>query len=433
MIPCPVCNHENALEARECAVCNHVFEVSGPDPMALPEGTELQGGRYRVERYLARGGFAMTYEAWSQAFGKPVVVKELFPLDNRLFFRIPGQAAVTAGGARQEAEKLRERFRREAGFLLDLGHRHLVRVIDRFAENGTEYLVMNRIEGQPLDRWLGQCGPLPPEAAWELLQGLLDAVSYLHGEGFIHRDIKPGNVMIRDKDQQPVLIDFGLVRDVEQSTRTGSQMMFTEGYAPPEQYGGGGEPHPRQDLYALGALGYYLVTGEHPPGAMQRMGNGVRLRWPEGVEKAYRERMEWALELKAVDRPESVAAWREIAAGSDNKTSRRQQTPGGQKTRRARPCPESRFDDDKTVYICPETGLEFVEVPSGGFRMGDVWGDGDSDEKPVHWVEVPGFQLARTVVTQAMWKQVMGDNPAEVYIYRGIHRRRQAHCGGELG
>lgn len=73
----------------------------------------------------------------------------------------------------------------------------------------------------------------------------------------------------------------------------------------------------------------------------------------------------------------------------------------------------SRFGDDKTVYFCQETNLEFVEVSGGQFCMGDVWGDGEGDEKPIHWVDVSSFQLARTVITQAMWCRVMGDNPAE--------------------
>ena len=438
---CPVCNTKRPEGASECS-CGHVFDSSHP-PDALAAGTDLLNGRYRIETVLGRGGFGITYRAWAEGLGEEVAIKEFLPSDTRLCARSTRGAAVVTGSARAEFERAREQFRKEAGLLRKLRHPGVVGCIDRIEENGTDYLVMDLVQGQTLAEWR-QNGNPDRSRILALYERILEAVEAVHDAGLTHRDLNPRNIMV-GANGQPVLIDFGLARlSTGQGTTT---VAHSDGYTALEQYDPYCPPDRKLDVYSLGAVLYCLLTGEDPPGAMSRL-QGRGLRWPEGLDATLRQAAEQALALKAEERLGEVALLRE-ALRPDRPGPKADEEPGDTgvpretlpadnrtpetktwfkgirqffKTARGQPGPKaasrpvaSRFGDDRTVHICPVTELEFAKIPAGAFEMGDVWGDGHGNEQPVHWVEIPEFQLARTVVTQGMWERVMGDNPAEGY------------------
>ena len=217
----------------------------------LPPGTELSGGRYKIERSVAAGGMGAVYKAIDVRFSRPCAVKEM--LDDFQNETDRGQAL--------------EWFRREATLLLDLNHPCIPRVRDFFMEDDRHYLVMDFIEGRTLGEVLEKEGNVAgvngargvSEArARSWAQQVCSVLSYLHRQSppIIFRDLKPSNIMVTDKDEVK-LIDFGIARTFQQSSRS-STIIMTIGYAPPEQLHG--SPEPRSDLYALGATLHRVLT-----------------------------------------------------------------------------------------------------------------------------------------------------------------------------
>lgn len=205
------------------------------------------------------GGVGASYRAWDNRYEFAVKLKELTPqpdIDPNLLAR------------------LRQQFVREATVLTRLHHRRLVRVFDFFEENGNAYLVVDFVEGESLTDRVKRQGPLPENEVWALAEQLLEALDYYHSLGGVHRDIKPQNIIL-SKDGSATLVDFGLPdlwdpRD--RRTWAATEVMGTVEYAAPEVAGlQSGAPDARSDIYSVGAVLYYAVTGETPPSAAKRM------------------------------------------------------------------------------------------------------------------------------------------------------------------
>src|SRR3984957_14153656 len=202
-------------------------------------------GRYELVHLVARGGMAEGYRAHDRLLDRPVAVKVLFPelSIDRTFV---------------------ERFRREAQAAANLSHPHIVPVFDWGEDNGTYFIVMEFIDGRPLSSILRTAGPLHPDRAAEIAADVALALDYAHRHGVIHRDIKPGNVLITDEGQVKVT-DFGIARAVntdESLTQTGA-VMGTATYFSPEQAEGLGVDA-RSDIYSLGVVIYEMLTGRPP-------------------------------------------------------------------------------------------------------------------------------------------------------------------------
>src|SRR5580658_2080041 len=214
----------------------------------------LRGGRYVVMRSLGAGAQGATFEAVDKKEGRLVAIKR---------FDVRGA----------KAWKDVELAEREARVLSSLAHPKLPAYIEHFEEGGRLYLVMEKIEGESLADRLRRGGRLDDAGALRLLRDAADALAYLHGQGVVHRDLKPGNVIER-KDGSFAFVDFGAVRD-RMRLEGGSTVVGTFGYMAPEQFQG--RVQPASDVYAVGATALAMLIGKQPEDLPHR-GLGIDVR-----------------------------------------------------------------------------------------------------------------------------------------------------------
>ena len=199
------------------------------------------GGRYLVRGPVGSGAYGSVYESWDDLAGRAVALKVVMPT---------GPAG-------------RERFLREAYTLAAVRDPHLAAARDVFEDEGRLVLVSDLIRGPTLRREAMDRGPLPAADVVRLLVGVTRALVALERVGLVHRDVKPANVVLRGgRVERPVLVDFGLAkRGFDRAISSASFVMGTPGYMAPELLDGA-VPDGRADLFALGMLGRYALTGE---------------------------------------------------------------------------------------------------------------------------------------------------------------------------
>ncbi len=212
--------------------------------------------RFRMGPEIGRGGFSTVYRAFDEVLERDVAIKV-----------VPGHFVANAG---QQDHRLVE-----ARAAARLSHLNIVPLYEVHQENDAVYLVSEFCDGPTLSAWLSENpGPVQPPLAAEIILQLAEAVSHAHSRGLIHRDIKPGNVLLGPTEERdsilgftPRLTDFGLVRDLRESNLTASSLAIagTCEYMPPEQILGG-EPSvlAKGDIYSLGVLFYRMITGRLP-------------------------------------------------------------------------------------------------------------------------------------------------------------------------
>jgi len=216
----------------------------------------LLNNRYRLIRELGDGGFGKTYlaEDTQMPSGRRCVIKQLKPITNNA----------------QVYQLVKTRFQREAANLEELGEgsTQIPKLFGYFTEAELYYLVQEWIEGKTLSKKVEQEGPLSESSVREILKSLLPVLQYVHSKRLVHRDIKPDNIILRDWDGKPVLIDFGAVRETmstvmnSQGNATHSIVIGSPGFMSSEQ--AVGRPVYSSDLYSLGLTAIYLLTGKLP-------------------------------------------------------------------------------------------------------------------------------------------------------------------------
>ena len=209
--------------------------------MNLQPGIFLQGGKYRIDKVLAQGGFGITYLGLQTGLNRRVAVKEFFM--RQYCDRDAGttEVCVLSRGAVDEVNRFKQKFIREAQIIASLDNSHIVHIHDVFEENGTAYYVMEYVEGGSLEDYVHRHGALSEVEALQYVRVVAGALEYIHSRHICHLDIKPGNILLRS-DGEAVLIDFGLAKHYDES---GQQTSITPvgisyGYAPLEQYQQGG-------------------------------------------------------------------------------------------------------------------------------------------------------------------------------------------------
>jgi serine/threonine protein kinase len=211
--------------------------------MALQIGEEI--GPYRIVDRLGSGGMAIVYKAHQPRLDRHVALKVL----HAMFM---------------QDENFLSRFEREARIVARLDHPGIVPIYDYDEHNGQPYLVMKFVEGETLKQVL-RGSPLASAAILRILMPVASALDYAHGQGILHRDVKPSNILI-DERGQAHLTDFGLARLVKagESTMSAEVMLGTPHYISPEQAQGGIDLGPGTDVYSLGIVLYEMVTGQVP-------------------------------------------------------------------------------------------------------------------------------------------------------------------------
>ncbi|WP_353572315.1 serine/threonine protein kinase [Candidatus Albibeggiatoa sp. nov. BB20] len=279
---------------------------------SLPKGFQLN--EYRIESILGKpGGFGITYLATDTNLEQHVAIKEYLPSD----FAIREGVSTVYVKSSSDAESFHwglKCFTDEARVLARFSHPNIVSVLRFFQENGTAYMVMEYQEGECLTERLKR-GIIPEEELLSIVLPLLDGLEQIHEAGFLHRDIKPNNIYIR-KDNTPVLLDFGSARYAIGQISRSVTSIVSPGYAPLEQYDNEAEEQgPWTDIYALGAVMYFAVSGEAPPPATRRVMKDPMQAAAKIGKGRYRRSLlsaiDWALELNEDRRPRTVSQWRD--------------------------------------------------------------------------------------------------------------------------
>ncbi|HEV2007282.1 MAG TPA: serine/threonine-protein kinase, partial [Burkholderiales bacterium] len=206
-----------------------------------------------------------------------------------------------------------KRFLEESRTLASFRHPNIVRVMRFFEANRTAYMVMEFIAGKPLNEWVKTCTTLDEAGLTRIAAPLLDGLEVIHRAGYLHRDIKPPNIFMRD-DNSPILIDFGSAR-MKVSADQNLTAIVSPGFSPLEQYHVRGKQGAWTDLYSLAGVLYWLSTGKKPFEAAAReredtMPTAVAIGRRGNYSEKFLAAIDWALKPCEQDRPQSVAEFR---------------------------------------------------------------------------------------------------------------------------
>jgi serine/threonine protein kinase len=291
---------------------------------ALEGGTKLNN-QFQIVGVIGKGGFGITYEAKDITLGRKVAIKEFFPID---YVRDPSNDIVSLFGDTEDTEaneqedknnsifptyaslpsqqeidqqpidsaekngfsichgeiiKAIEMFPKEAKTLANLEHPQIVPIYSFFEAHNTLYVVMRYLKG----RTFAYQAPLPPQEAIALIRQACVPLQFLHNRKMLHRDIKPQNLLVQGDDKAVILLDLGATEKYNVSGEAERMnVIYSPGYTPPEQYEERGRRGPFNDIYGLSATLYYLLTGDTPRPAPERLSKEVEFPAPHERNKA---------------------------------------------------------------------------------------------------------------------------------------------------
>lgn len=334
--------------------------------------------------------------------------------------------------------KYRESFEKEARILAELSHPNIVEVIDVFGENNTSYMVMEYIKGESLQKAVENRGRLPYTEAVNYIAQIADAVDYIHKRHILHRDIKPDNIMLT-ANYKAILIDFGSAREFEEDKTQIHTSMFTNGYAPPEQYASKSRKGSYTDIYALGATFYFTLTGQAPLEATARLID--KMPEPKKLvkdipEEANRTILK-AMQLKSENRHQTIddfmADLRNIRPSvlideTIGAKSKKWVIPVsiistlivvaaitvflilGKNGENVKTTNSMGTTDPIETIDFTGTGMyPMIYVEGGTFEMGN---DNSDNDCPTHEVTLDGYYIGQFEVSRKFFKSIMGYDPS---------------------
>lgn len=266
----------------------------------LQPGSALKDGKYLIGRAIGSGGFGVTYIGRDTVLNRRVAIKEYFPTG--FAYRIPSvsEVSVYTGDRELQYSTGLSRFLLEAQNMAKVDDDpNIVKVHEYFEENNTAYIVMEYLNGEDVKHYLNKRGgKLPYKEAIAIIKPVCSALTRIHNEGLVHRDISPDNIFIT-KSNTVKLIDFGAARLAFGDKEKTLSVILKRSFAPPEQYNGKSKQGPFTDIYALGATLYLMITGKVPAISVNRLANdelvppsAVAGGIPKNVDKAVMRAME---------------------------------------------------------------------------------------------------------------------------------------------
>lgn len=237
---------------------------------ALPVGTRLSEGKYRIDKVMGHGGFGITYQVTLLSLNSRFVIKELF---------LPGYCArdeknkvVLLSLSQFDFNDFKKNFAEEGRKLAQVNHPSIVKVQDVIEENNTVYLVTDYVEGQTLQERIDKKGPISEKEGLVYVRQIGEGLAALHDEGILHKDVRPANILVT-RSKQAVLVGLGINKE-KFPNNNNSQAM---GFAPLEQYSTEMNLGNYSDVYSLAATLYYALIGARPVSAFDRYYKNVSL------------------------------------------------------------------------------------------------------------------------------------------------------------
>ncbi|MDJ0728621.1 MAG: serine/threonine-protein kinase [Crocosphaera sp.] len=282
--------------------------------MVWPTGKTLKNHRYTIQETLGQGRFSVTYLAKDAKNNNHLVV---IKTAKDVFF--PNQF-----------QQLQESLSKEAVKLAKCNHPHIVEVKETFYEGNIYCIVMKYISGKTLDKRDNKI--VLEKEALNYIQQIGNALIEVHHHQLLHRDIRPGNIIIRTGKPEAVLIDFGLALNFDHELTKTRTEELAQGFAAIECYYRDGERKAYTDIYSLGATLYELLTGTTPVSAIERKLENKPLSPPKSLNSAISDRTNnailKAMELEASDRPQTVQDWLKLLGLSIPKGGKTSSNPG---------------------------------------------------------------------------------------------------------
>ncbi|MDD2722688.1 MAG: serine/threonine-protein kinase [Methylovulum sp.] len=288
----------------KCGFDNNAQQSS----LVLPYRTILNK-KFLIGKVLGKGGFGITYLAWDLVLQTAVAIKEYLPAT--LVTRDNNRPMVAAHSDenRLEFEFGLKQFLQEARTLAQFRHANVVRVREFFPANKTAYLVMDYYEGVSLQQFLQlKNQKLTEEEALKIMLPVMDGLAQVHQKGFLHRDIKPDNIYLVDKEH-PVLLDFGAARSAISQKSVSVSVILTPGFAPFEQYLSRSNFTQSTDIYSVAATIYYMVSGIKPNEATARLQKDPIIHLANletGLSQQFSNSIMKALAVYPENRPQSI-------------------------------------------------------------------------------------------------------------------------------
>jgi len=247
--------------------------------MALPEGYRLED--FEIKKVLGHGGFGIVYLAIDTKLKTEVAIKEFFPRE--LVDRDEDTHSISLQRLEDECDNEKrklykkrykhflKKFEKEAQIMASIEHPNIVKVTRFIEANNTIYFVMNYIKGESLKEYVKRVGRLTQEQIMEVIIPILEALKVVHSRGFLHRDIAPDNIRLT-QNGKPILFDFGAAKSriIDSDGTEISIGVFKNGYSSPEQYYQDSTHSASTDIYSVGAVITFMLSGETPPEAPKR-------------------------------------------------------------------------------------------------------------------------------------------------------------------